>query len=150
MSLAVFGRYHTQSEAGVIASLLRSAGFAPVVFDEHYGGVIWTAQTALGGYRLMLPNADIEPALALLAEARAQAVEDNPEVNAAPVDISPPSTVVYLLALLTMGPEIGWLAAPALRRRGPRLRTIIMTCIALLAILIVLWTNAFRLWGMTA
>jgi hypothetical protein len=47
-----------------------------------------------------------------------------------------------------MGPEIGWLAAPALRRRGPRLRTIIMTCIALLAILIVLWTNAYRIWGM--
>ena len=114
MSLAVLSRFHTQSDAQVAASALRSAGLSPVVFDEHYGGIDWVAQSALGGDRVMLPMDEMADGRAILAVA-AEAGPD-PEAEA-PVVGSLPATAVTLAGGLLTGGEGGWLVTGIRRRQ---------------------------------
>jgi hypothetical protein len=116
MSLSILARFHTQSDAQVAASALRSAGLGAVVFDEHYGGIDWVAQSALGGYRLMLPTGELEDGRAILAIA-AQA-ESDPE-SPPPVAGSLPATALTVAVGVVTGMEGGWLVTGLRKRLWP-------------------------------
>ncbi|MDO9337836.1 MAG: hypothetical protein Q7T61_15685 [Caulobacter sp.] len=116
MTLSILGRFHTQSDAQVAASALRSAGLSPTVFDEHYGGIDWVAQSALGGYRVMLPTEELADGRAILAIA-AQAGPD-PEAGPA-VAGSIPATALTLAVGLITGFEGGWLVTGIRKRQWP-------------------------------
>ena len=119
MTLSILARFHTQSDAQVAASALRSAGLAAVVFDEHYGGIDWVAQSALGGYRLMLPTGELADGRAILAIA----TETPPDPEAEPAATgSVPTTALALLVGLFTGFEGGWLVAGLRKRLWPEPR----------------------------
>lgn len=116
MPLSILARFHSQSDAQVAASALRSAGLTPVVFDEHYGGIDWIAQSALGGYRLMLPTDELDDGGAILALA----AEASPDAEAPPAASgSLPTTALALLVGLLTGFEGGWLVAGIRKRLWP-------------------------------
>jgi hypothetical protein len=114
MTLSILARFHTQSDAQVAASALRSAGLSPMVFDEHYGGIDWVAQSALGGYRVMLPEGELPDGRAILAIA-AQAGPD-PEAQP-PVAGSLPATALTLAVGMVTGFEGGWLVTGIRKRQ---------------------------------
>lgn len=116
MTLAVLARFHTQSEAQVAASALRSAGLSAVVFDEHYGGMVWVEQSALGGYRLMLPATEMLDALAILKEAIEPPVDEDGIVRSHGSRLT---TLGVLAGYLVAGPSAGWLIIGLSRRRSP-------------------------------
>ncbi|MCE3288283.1 MAG: hypothetical protein K0R83_295 [Caulobacter sp.] len=116
MTLSILARFHTQSEAQVAASALRSAGLGALVFDEHYGGVDWVAQSALGGYRVMLPTDELTDGRAILAIAAE--VGPDPE-SPPPVTGSIPATALTLAVGMLTGGEGGWLVTGIRKRLWP-------------------------------
>ncbi len=117
MTLSVLARFHTQSDAQVAASALRSAGLNALVFDEHYGGVDWVAQSALGGYRVMLPTEDLADGRAILAVA----AECPPDPDAEPPATgSVPASVLALVVGTMAGFEAGWLVVGLRKRLWPQ------------------------------
>lgn len=117
MSLSILARFHTQSDAQVAASALRSAGLGALVFDEHYGGIDWVAQSALGGYRLMLPTGELEDGRAILAIAAN--AEPDPEAEP-PIVGSLPATVLTVVVGTITGYEGGWIITGIRKRLWPR------------------------------
>ncbi len=116
MPLSILARFNTQTDAQVAASALRSAGLSVVVFDEHYGGIDWVAQSALGGYRVMLPAEELADGQAILAIA----TEAGPDPEAdPPVTGSIPATVLTLAVGLVTGFEGGWLVTGVRKRQWP-------------------------------
>jgi hypothetical protein len=119
MSLVCLARFHTLPEAQVVATLLASAGLSPSVFDLHYGGLDWAAQSALGGYRLMLPGAELTDARALL-RAPDLALELPEDETPPPVTTGGPlSTLAALVTAAASITEVGWLIAGQNRRTRP-------------------------------
>lgn len=68
MGLVVLRRYGVQSEADAAAALLRASGFFPVMLDQvsmpPYSGT-----AALGGFRLAVPESEVEAAADTLRAA---------------------------------------------------------------------------------
>ncbi|MBX3479507.1 MAG: hypothetical protein KF842_03840 [Caulobacter sp.] len=96
-----------------------------MLFDLHYGGVDWAAQSALGGYRLMLPAAEIEDGRVLMREgARSTDSGDEDACPAPPGSI--PITVAALAAVLLVGGECGWLISGLRKRQGPSLPAVLI------------------------
>jgi len=77
-------RFATISEAHIAAGALRCHGLAAEVFDTQLGQTDWLIQTALGGFRLVVAEADLEAACRILGPARA-AAPPPPEDRSAPV-----------------------------------------------------------------
>ena len=119
MALQCLARFHTLPEAQVVATLLTSAGFSPSVFDLHYGGLDWAAQSALGGYRLMLPAAELADARGLLRTP--DLALDLPEDETPPPVTTggPLSTLAALATAAASVAEVGWLVAGQNRRTRP-------------------------------
>ncbi|WGM41056.1 hypothetical protein [Caulobacter sp. NIBR1757] len=139
MTLSILARFHTQSDAQVAASALRSAGLGAVVFDEHYGGIDWVAQSALGGYRLMLPTGELADGRAILAIA----TEAPPDPESAPaITGSLPATVLTMAVGLLAGFEAGWLVTGIRRRQLPEPRVWLMGSLAALILFLVLGGGA--------
>ena len=69
MSLVQIARFADLTEAQVAASALRALDVPVSVFDE-LGQTYYLLQTALGGFRLMVPEADADEARAYLATPR--------------------------------------------------------------------------------
>lgn len=113
MALIEAARFHTLSEAHVAAALLRSAGIQASLSDTHYGSVFWMEQKALGGFRISVPEQDLDDTIALLDVPPAGPdPEDEPEG----ADAGRRTLAVALMVLL--GPAAGWLVAKR-RRFGP-------------------------------
>lgn len=116
MTLSILARFHTQSDAQVAASALRSAGLGAIVFDEHYGGIDWVAQSALGGYRLMLPTSELANGRAILAIATE--APDDPEAEPA-ISGSLPATALTMAVGVATGFEGGWIVVGLRKRQWP-------------------------------
>ena len=105
MSLAIIARFYDLNEAAVAASALRAAGLTPQVFDNHWASVNWIAGAALGGFRVALPEEELEAGLALLSslpEPEPLAPEDAIERQ------TEPPTALAVAGVLLAGPELGW------------------------------------------
>jgi hypothetical protein len=116
MSLAVARRFPTLPEAQVAASVLRSAGIAAQVLDQYYGGLDWTAQSALGGYRLCTSFEDLADAREILLPPPLE--PDDAEAPAGPSG-SLARTALALTAAWLVGGEGGWLVAGLRKRTAP-------------------------------
>lgn len=46
-----------------MASALQSAGFHTEVLDRHWGSNVWTDQVYIGGFRVVLPEAELDEAI---------------------------------------------------------------------------------------
>lgn len=134
MSLVIVARFYDLNEASVAASALRAAGLSPQVFDDHWASVNWIAGAATGGFRVALPEEELEAGLALLShlpEPEPLAAEDAIERQTE----SP--TALALAGSLLAGPEVGWAVGGAGRRRAGRWRKI--TAGVLLGVTALLW-----------
>jgi hypothetical protein len=138
MGLRVAARLFTLSEAEVAASVLRSAGLSPVVFDEHYGRMDWVAQAALGGYRVMLPEEELADGVALLRSTPEP--DPLPEADRIETQASETVAVAAMAGLVIGGGVTGW-AVQGLRRRPGWMRLG-----AGLIILMVLVSGGYLLW----
>lgn len=115
MGLVLFARFHELPQAQVVASALESAGLTPLVFDRHYGGVDWVAQSALGGYRLMLPEEEAADARAVLADLASQPADPEDQPTAVPPG-GPIRAVLALGSSLFGLGELGWLVSRFFRQ----------------------------------
>lgn len=113
MSLAIVARFYDLNEATVAASALRAAGLSPQVFDNHWASVNWIAGAALGGFRVALPEEELEAGLDLLRglpEPEPLAAEDVIERR------TEAPTALALAGVLLAGPEAGWAVGGGGRR----------------------------------
>ncbi|GGY95493.1 DUF2007 domain-containing protein [Pseudoduganella plicata] len=76
------------TEAHLLRGCLRAAGIAAVVADDQHGQVNFLLAPALGGTRVLVPEADLEAARAVLAayERGDFMLPDAIDVGPAPVD----------------------------------------------------------------
>lgn len=72
MALVEIARFLDLTEAKVAAAALRASGMHAVVHSEEVGQTYYLLQQALGGFRLLVPDADAEDARAFIGQARAQ------------------------------------------------------------------------------
>jgi hypothetical protein len=104
MALAVVAVFVDLQEAQIAAGALRAAGLAAEVFDGQLGAVYWIAQSALGGYRVVVPQAEAADALALL-----QQIRDTAPPAGEPVRTSSYPRTVGAAAMLPFNASLGWL-----------------------------------------
>jgi Putative prokaryotic signal transducing protein len=71
VGLAVVTRIPSYVEAQIAAGALRSGGIDAQVFDGNFGQVEAPVIEALGGFRIMAPEAQLASAKEILAELRA-------------------------------------------------------------------------------
>ena len=69
MCLVQIARFADLTEAHVAASALRASNIYVSIFDE-FGQTYYLLQTALGGFRLMVPESDADEARAYIATLR--------------------------------------------------------------------------------
>lgn len=82
MGLAVVTRIPSLVEAHIAAGALRSAGIDAQVFDGAFGQVESPVIEALGGFRIMAPEADVVAAREILKALQAGPGLGEPEDNA--------------------------------------------------------------------
>ena len=133
MSLAVVARYYDLNEATIAASALRSAGLTPQLFDDHWASMNWMARSALGGFRVMLPEDELAIGVELLRSL------PEPEPLGAEDAIVRPDrpglTVGALASAALMMPEVGWALADERQRSRPVLwRSLTALVLGLLAL----------------
>lgn len=141
MSLAVVARFYDLNEAAVAASALRAAGLSPQVFDDHWATMNWIAGAAMGGFRVALPEQELDAGLALLSSL------PPPEPLAADDVIERHREAPTFLALagtVLGGPEIGW-AVGGGGRRGAFLWRKIVAGVFLVG-LGAIWTAVLLYW----
>ena len=100
MGLVTAARFATLSEAYIAAGAQRSSGVTAEVFDAQLGQTDWLMQTALGGFRLMVPDEELLAAIDVLGDTNTAAPETS-EALAAPVVPWRRRALAALLALLT-------------------------------------------------
>jgi hypothetical protein len=71
MGLRLVAHYYDRSEAYVARSVVEAAGLLTFLHDEGWIRSFPNYVGALGGYRLMVSEIDLEDAIALLTEAKA-------------------------------------------------------------------------------
>lgn len=141
MALVVVVRLYDLNEARVAASALRAAGLSPQVFDDHWASANWIAGAATGGFRVALPEQELEAGLALLSSL------PPPEPLAAEDIIERRQEAPTLLALagaILGGPEIGWAVGGGGRRSAFLWRRIVAGI--LLGGLGAIWLTLLLLW----
>ncbi len=110
MSLVVVARYLSLPEAHIAAGALRSAGLNPTVFDDASGSVMAYQQMYLGGYRLAVPETEIETAFEVLKLEHV----DPSEMDETPEDEDPPMrTPRWGLGWTVLGVVLWILSFPA-------------------------------------
>lgn len=133
MALAVVARFYDLNEASIAASALRSAGLSAEVFDDHWATMNWMARTALGGFRVMLPQDELAAGVELLRSL------PEPEPLAEDDAIVPPdrpaTAAGAVASAVLLMPEVGWALSDQSRRRRPVWwRTLTVAVLALLAL----------------
>jgi hypothetical protein len=107
MTMVVIARLLDLPQAQVAASALRSAGLHPVLFEETLSYAYWMAMFAFGGCRIVVPEAEVEDAVAILGQPPAT------EAMARADRIDPLGwgwrTAAGLLGIGLLSPELGWL-----------------------------------------
>ena len=81
--LVTIARFRLPYEAHIAWSRHDSEGIAAFVADEHTINMQWLLSDALGGVRLQVAQADVDRALAILAEDREQDLLEEQGVDAA-------------------------------------------------------------------
>ncbi|MDB5468807.1 MAG: hypothetical protein JWR84_367 [Caulobacter sp.] len=143
MGLAVVARFYDLNEATIAASVLRSAGLSPQVFDDHWASMNWMARSALGGFRVLLPQDELAAGVELLRSLPEP--EPLPEEDAiVPPDRRASAAGAMVSAVLLM-PEVGWALSDQSRRRRPVWwRTLTVVVLSLLAV--GLWASILLSW----
>lgn len=124
MALVVVRRFQTLPEAQVAASVLRSAGIATEILDQHYGSLDWAAQSALGGYRLCAWPEDLSDARDCLAAPTLD--PDDLEAPARPSGSLARTAAALTVTWLFGGGEAGWVVAGLRKRTSPSAAELIM------------------------
>jgi hypothetical protein len=112
MGLRVIARLSTLVEAEVACGALRAAGFRAEIFDHAVGTVYWLYQTAIGGFRIVVPEGELENAVAYLVEVH----RNVPRIRRPVRKGDTAWAFVALGATLTLGSAVAWMIV-ALRRR---------------------------------
>lgn len=76
MGLRLLAHFYERNEALIVAGALESAGLVVFVENARQMGVQPFYEIALGGYRLMVPEEELGPALAVIEEARRNPVRE--------------------------------------------------------------------------
>jgi hypothetical protein len=76
MGLRLVAHYYERSEAYVARSLLEGAGMLVFLSNEGWIRTLPHLVGALGGYRLMVSDLDLEDAVIMLADAQSNPLED--------------------------------------------------------------------------
>jgi hypothetical protein len=102
MGLRALAYYLDRSEAEVVRSVLSGAGILAIVGNEDMLRAFPNYTLAIGGYRILVSDLDLEDAIAVLAQARAEPVVEG-------------GTLLVSADLLdrALGLFIGWLAGGA-------------------------------------
>lgn len=82
--LVTVSRYSLPYEAHIAKSRLDSEGIPSFVADEHTINMQWLYSDALGGVRLQVLEADVDAALAVLAEDREMDLAEEPGAESTP------------------------------------------------------------------
>jgi hypothetical protein len=115
MGLRVVARLSTLVEAEVACATLRAAGFHAEVFDLAIGTVYWLYQTAIGGFRIVVPEDELEDAVGCLVEIDRSKPRIRRPVRKGDIVWS----YAALGAILTLGSPVGWLIVGLrIRRRS--------------------------------
>jgi hypothetical protein len=125
MGLRVVAVFLSLAEAQVARGALRSAGMDAVLFDELLGANMWTYQVAFGGFRLAVPENELEPANAVLIEINRRRFRRR--------DLGDRGVGWRWLAAfagLCLAPDFGWLIV-GLRQRGfaSRVAGVTLSCL---------------------
>ena len=78
MGLIVVATFMSLPEALVAASALESGDLHPFVMDQGWGAMIWTQQFALQGFRLAVPAAEVDDAIAYFRSVPRRRVHSRP------------------------------------------------------------------------
>jgi hypothetical protein len=113
MGLRVVARLSTLVEAEVACGALRAAGFRAEVFDLAVGTVYWLYQTAIGGFRIVVPERELENAVAYLVEVRS----NMPRIRRPVRKGDTLWAFAALGATFTLGSAVAWMIVAARRRR---------------------------------
>ena len=133
MSLVVVARYYDLNEASIATSALRSAGLSPQLFDDHWASMNWMARSALGGFRVLLPEAELEAGVEMLRNLPEP--EPLAEEDAIVRPDRPGMTAAALASAALMIPEVSWAMADQRQRRQPILwRSLTVLVLGLIAL----------------
>lgn len=143
MSLVVIARYYDLNEATIATSALRSAGLSPQLFDDHWASINWMARSALGGFRVLLPEDELAVGVEMLRNLPEP--EPLPEEDAIVRPDRPGMTAAALASAALMIPEVGWAMADQRQRRRPVLwRSLTVLVLGLIAL--GLWATILLGW----
>lgn len=143
MSLVVIARYYDLNEATIATSALRSAGLSPQLFDDHWASMNWMARSALGGFRVLLPEDELAVGVEMLRNLPEP--EPLPEEDAIVRPDRPGMTAAALASAALMIPEVGWAMADQRQRRRPVLwRSLTVLVLGLIAL--GLWATILLGW----
>jgi hypothetical protein len=118
VGLSVVARISTLEEAQVACGALRAAGFRAEVFDHVVGTVYWLYQNAVGGFRIVVPAAELEDAVAYLSRIQS----DRRRLRRPRRKGDELWSVAALGAFLWLHPALAWAIVAARKaRRGRRL-----------------------------
>ena len=127
-------RLSTLVEAEVACATLRAGGFRAEVFDLSIGTVYWPYQTAIGGFRIVVPEGELDNAVAYLVEVR----RNMPRIRRPVRKGDTLWAFAALGATLTMGSAVAWMIVALRRRRRSLMVDLVgaMLSCALLAIVV--------------
>jgi hypothetical protein len=114
MALVVVAKFCSLQEAQVAASALRAGGLHAVVCEEFFGGMVWTEQVALQGFRLMVLAEEREDAVGFfrsLPQYRPRRLTRKPAAAVADGLWRVLTVIVWFFL-----PPFGWMMVGALRR----------------------------------
>lgn len=118
MGLSVVTRLSTLVEAEVACGALRAAGFRAEIFDHAIGTMYWLHQTAFGGFRIMVPDAELGDAVSFLRQLQ----RDQPKLRRPSTKDNGLWTVAALGALLLLHPCLAWMVVATRKARRARRR----------------------------
>ncbi len=76
MGLRLVAHYYDRSEAYVARSLLEGTGMLVLLYNEEWIRTLPHLVGALGGYRLMVSDLDLDDAVAMLTEAKLNPLQE--------------------------------------------------------------------------
>jgi MFS family permease len=117
MGLSVVARFSSLVEARVACGALQAAGIDAQLFDQNFGSVMWIDQTAIGGFRVVVPDAVVANAAAYFRDFRPPAPTAEPAAEDGVRVGDYGLSVLALVLAFVLGPVAGWLVVGARRGR---------------------------------
>ncbi len=81
MGLSLVAHYYERNEAHIALSVLDAAGVVAFLENQAQNSVSIFEEIARGGYRLMVPEEELDKALSVLAEARANPLREGEQLT---------------------------------------------------------------------